>query len=63
MRTNNISFSYKEFDNSEELNHDDRELISAARESAADAYAPYSKFRVGAAIRLESGIIVRGGKY
>ena len=60
MRTKNISFSYKEFDDSEELNHDDRELISAARESAADAYAPYSKFRVGAAIRLESGIIVRG---
>jgi cytidine deaminase len=60
MRTNNISFSYKEFDNPEELSPDDRELISAARESAADAYAPYSKFRVGAAVRLESGIIVRG---
>ena len=60
MRTNNISFSYKEFDNSEELNHYDRELITAARESAADAYAPYSKFRVGAAVRLESGIIVTG---
>ena len=60
MRTNNISFSYKEFDNSEELNPDDRELISAARESAVNAYAPYSKFRVGAAVRLESGIIVRG---
>jgi cytidine deaminase len=60
MRTNNISFSYKEFDNPEELSPEDRELISAARESAADAYAPYSKFRVGAAVRLESGIIVRG---
>jgi cytidine deaminase len=24
------------------------------------AYAPYSKFRVGAAVRLDSGIIVRG---
>ena len=60
MRTNNISFSYKEFDNSEELNPDDRELISAARESAVNAYAPYSKYRVGAAVRLESGIIVRG---
>ena len=56
----NISFSYKEFENSEELKPDDRELVLAAAESALNAYAPYSKFRVGAAIRLESGIIVRG---
>jgi cytidine deaminase len=59
-RTNNISFSYEEFERPDELNPDDRELIFAARESALNAYAPYSKFRVGAAVRLESGIIVRG---
>jgi len=58
VRTNNISFSYKEYDKAEELNPDDRELIQAARDSASNAYAPYSKFRVGAAIRLESGRIV-----
>jgi cytidine deaminase len=58
--TNKISFSYKEFQNHNELDSDDRELVDAARESALSAYAPYSKFRVGAAIRLESGIIVRG---
>ena len=60
IRTNNISFSYKEFEKPEELNPDDRELIFAARETAFNAYAPYSKFRVGAAVRLESGLIVRG---
>ena len=60
IRTNNISFSYKEFENHEELRAEDRELILIARESALNAFAPYSKFRVGAAIRLESGIIVRG---
>ena len=60
IKTNNISFSYKEFDNTEELNPDDRELVFAARETALNAYAPYSKFRVGAAVRLESGTIVRG---
>ncbi len=27
---------------------------------ALNAYAPYSKFKVGAAVRLESGLIVRG---
>lgn len=60
MRTNIISFSYNEFETAEELNPSDRELIFAARESAINAYAPYSKFRVGAAVRLESGTIVRG---
>lgn len=60
VKTNNISFSYKEFDNSTELSTDDQELVNAAREAALNAYAPYSKFRVGAAIRLKSGKIVRG---
>ena len=60
IRTNNISFSYKEYEKTEELESDDMELVFAAREAALNAYAPYSKFRVGAAVRLESGIIVRG---
>jgi len=60
IRTKNISFSYEEYENTEELNKDDRELVLIARETALNAYAPYSKFRVGAAIRLESGIIVCG---
>lgn len=34
------------------------ELRSAAREAAQQAYAPYSRFRVGAALLLESGEIV-----
>jgi len=60
IRTNNISFSYKEFEKPEELDPEDRELVFAARETALNAYAPYSNFRVGAAVRLESGTIVRG---
>jgi cytidine deaminase len=60
IKTKNISFSYKEFESVDELNTDERELIFAAREAAMQAYAPYSKFRVGAAVRLDSGIIVRG---
>lgn len=57
---NDISFSYREFDKPEELNPDDRELLYSAREIALNAYAPYSNLRVGAAVRLESGIIVCG---
>jgi cytidine deaminase len=60
IKSNTISFSYKEFESFEELNEDDRELILAATEAAKNAYAPYSGFRVGAATRLESGLIVCG---
>ncbi len=35
-------------------------LIEAAREAATRAYAPYSNFKVGAAIRLTDGRIVTG---
>ncbi len=35
-------------------------LIAAAREAANGAYAPYSKFHVGAALRFADGSIVTG---
>jgi len=35
-------------------------LMDYARQAALRAYAPYSKFRVGAAIKLTSGEIVTG---
>jgi cytidine deaminase len=60
VKTNSITFSYKEFDNTSDLSKADQELVAAAIEAALNAYAPYSKFRVGAAIRLESGKIVNG---
>jgi cytidine deaminase len=36
------------------------QLMDAAREAAAHAYAPYSKFRVGAALLFDDGSIVTG---
>ena len=38
----------------------DAELIAMAREAATWAYAPYSKFHVGAALRFADGSIVTG---
>lgn len=35
-------------------------LIDRAKTSSLSAYAPYSEFRVGAAILLENGIIITG---
>jgi len=60
FKEKNISFTYLEYENPEELCSEDQELITAARDAAKFAYAPYSKFMVGAAIRLESGRIVHG---
>ncbi len=60
MIKRDISFSFKEYENAEELEDNDRELLFAARAITVNAYAPYSKFKVGAAIRLASNKIVSG---
>ena len=48
------------YDNIEELSQNIQELMQDAVEARKNAYAPYSKFRVGAALRLENGIVVSG---
>jgi cytidine deaminase len=40
-----------------ELDHLDRQLVERAQEACARAYAPYSRFAVGAAVRSRSGKI------
>ena len=44
----------------DELTETDRVLVMKAREATYRAYAPYSKFHVGAAILLDNGEIVTG---
>jgi len=38
-------------------------LLAEAREAAAHAYAPYSRFAVGAALLLADGSVVRGANF
>lgn len=44
----------------EALSPEDRELVEAARKATRTSYAPYSHFSVGAALRLNNGVIVSG---
>ena len=44
----------------DELSQSDRELVSAAMAATKGSYAPYSKFRVGAAARLANGLVFTG---
>lgn len=55
-----FSILVKEYENPSELNEPDRELLNRAIESVSTAYAPYSTFKVGAAVRLEDGKIFTG---
>ncbi|MCL2416987.1 MAG: cytidine deaminase [Bacteroidales bacterium] len=56
----NITITYDAFDRLEDLLPEDRKLLEAATQAAKDAYAPYSKFHVGAAVLTENGDIVVG---
>lgn len=43
-----------------ELSEKDRQLVEAAKKATNGSYAPYSKFLVGAAVRLQDDTIVVG---
>lgn len=46
-----------------ETNAQEAELIAAARAAMAHAHAPYSRFAVGAALRLTDGTILTGSNF
>jgi len=48
------------YDSEQELSEQDRVLLQKAREASQSAYAPYSKFQVGAAVLLNDGTMVTG---
>ena len=59
MKEKKIEITYKAVD-PEELPSEDRELIDRAKGMTYRSYAPYSRFHVGAAIRMADGSIVCG---
>lgn len=60
MKTSQHIIDFTEFESVSELNEADAKLLTTARAATADAYAPYSKFNVGAAALLTNGTIVTG---
>lgn len=55
-----IVLAFEELEDDSFLNEADRALVQLARETTANAYAPYSGFRVAAAGRLKDGTILTG---
>ncbi len=60
MEQKNLSISYLEYDSMEELPPSDRELLEHAKIAVDSAYAPYSHYKVGAAVRMGNGKIITG---
>ena len=60
MEQREISFQYHAYTAGTELSKADQELIEEAIKACESAYAPYSNFKVGAAIRTDDNLIIPG---
>lgn len=60
MKKEQFSFSFDVYESAEDLTQQDAWLLSKAREVTKHAYAPYSKFHVGAIALMANGELVEG---
>jgi len=60
MKEITISSKINVFESIQELPQEEQNLIKKAIEARKNAYAPYSKFKVGAALLLDNGEVVVG---
>lgn len=60
MKEKKFEFNYTVFETINELPDNLRTLLEKAREVTSLAYAPYSKFQVGAVAQMSNGEIVAG---
>jgi len=60
MKTSGIHIAYDIYEDIRELPAVDAALLAAARDAVRGAHAPYSHFRVGAAVRLAGDKVVQG---
>ena len=60
MKRQDFQFEFEVYDSIDELTKEDAWLLDQAREITQHAYAPYSKFHVGAVAKLVNGEVVTG---
>lgn len=60
MTNEKYQFDYEVYESIEDLSENDKSLLLKAREVTQKAYAPYSKFHVGAVAILKNGDTVSG---
>lgn len=60
MKEINITSSFTVYSSLEEVSEEIQDLMAQAVEVRKKAYAPYSQFRVGAALLLDNGKIISG---
>lgn len=60
MVKKNLTIQYEEYGSAAELPEKDRVLLEAAVSAVEGSYAPYSHFNVGAAVRLDNGVVFKG---
>src|ERR1700748_3574393 len=58
MTNHEIKLNFTEYDTLDELTSIDKQLCLEAVKAMANSHSPYSKFKVGVAMRLESGKIL-----
>jgi len=60
MKVLDLNISFEQYNDITELNEKDRSLCGQSEQALSGSYSPYSRFRVGTAIRLRSGEVILG---
>lgn len=60
MQQKEIKFNVQVYTGADELSAEDAALVAKAKAAVHNAYAPYSSFKVGAAVLLNNGEVVTG---
>jgi cytidine deaminase len=58
MINKEIKIAFEEYNNIDELNEADKALCLESVKGLSNSHSPYSKFRVGVAMRLQSGKLI-----
>lgn len=60
MQEVRLEFTYNVYDTLTDLPTDEQELVERATSATENSYSPYSEFKVGAAVQMETGEIITG---